>query len=228
MGIRSFVHCSFAQSLNCSGQMSKCEQFAQLAQDKWATVSKLLRSLMANERIWAICSGHSGQMSEWTNHSFFLANLSFSLSVTKNEQLIFYFFCKVVHFSEVFSKAKDSLIPSEWESESLKSLRTNERPCSICSGCSEGISDCEQITQVAHKKLATEQIAHFLSGKAQTLFEQMPKRAICSKIRWVNSKPWFWAHLINYNSKIGSLLLTVFAADTLVPKNEYNVFSVQI
>ena len=36
--------------------MSDHEQIAQTAQDKWATVSKLLRSLMTNERTLAIRS----------------------------------------------------------------------------------------------------------------------------------------------------------------------------
>ena len=31
--------------------MSDCEEIAQVAQDKWATVSKMLRSLWTNEQI---------------------------------------------------------------------------------------------------------------------------------------------------------------------------------
>ena len=46
-----------------SNQMSDCERFPQIAQDKWATVSELLRSLKTNERMWANRSGHSWQMS---------------------------------------------------------------------------------------------------------------------------------------------------------------------
>ena len=34
-----------------SNQMSDCERFAQIAQDKWATVSESLRSLMINEQM---------------------------------------------------------------------------------------------------------------------------------------------------------------------------------
>ena len=56
---RSFIICSFR-----SNQMSHCEQFAQISQDKWATVSKLLRSLRGNERPWANHSGRSRQMSD--------------------------------------------------------------------------------------------------------------------------------------------------------------------
>ena len=46
-----------------SNQMSDCELFAQIAQDKWATVSKSLRLLWGNEQPWANCSGPSRQMS---------------------------------------------------------------------------------------------------------------------------------------------------------------------
>ena len=42
-----------------SDKMSDCERFTQIAQDIWATVSKLLRSLMTNEWLWAIRSGRS-------------------------------------------------------------------------------------------------------------------------------------------------------------------------
>ena len=43
LGIRSFAHCSH--------QMKDYDRFAQIAQDKWETVSDSLRSLMINERI---------------------------------------------------------------------------------------------------------------------------------------------------------------------------------
>ena len=61
-----------------SNQKSDCERFAQIAQDKWATVSELIRSLRGNERSWAIRSGRSEEMSdvsEWL------------ISLTKNEQM---------------------------------------------------------------------------------------------------------------------------------------------
>ena len=55
-----------------SNQISNCEQFVQIAQDKWATVSKSLRSLRGNERSWAknerpwvIRSSRSEEMSKW-------------------------------------------------------------------------------------------------------------------------------------------------------------------
>ena len=69
-----FVHSLIAHLLicsNCSEKMSECERFTQVAQDKWATVSKSLSSLMTNEWMWAICSGCSWQMSGWANRSVF-------------------------------------------------------------------------------------------------------------------------------------------------------------
>ena len=87
LGIRSFAHCSH--------QMKDYDRFAQIAQDKWETVSDSLRSLM-------IC--------EWANRSFFWAKRSFALSLTKNDrfaQLFFvwlksYFFVLYVFSSFLF------------------------------------------------------------------------------------------------------------------------------
>ena len=42
--------------------MSDCEWFAQIAQDKWATMSESLRLFRGNERPWANPSGCSRQM----------------------------------------------------------------------------------------------------------------------------------------------------------------------
>ena len=67
LGIRSFAHSFIAHLLIrsfCSNQMSDCEQFTQIAQDKWATLSKSLRWLRGNERPWANRSGHTRQMSD--------------------------------------------------------------------------------------------------------------------------------------------------------------------
>ena len=47
----------------CSNQMSNCERFTHIAQDKWADVSESLRSLKTNEWPWANRSGRSWQMS---------------------------------------------------------------------------------------------------------------------------------------------------------------------
>ena len=71
--IRSSLICSF-----CSNQMSDCERFAQIAQDKWVAVSESLRSLRGNERSWAIHSGRSDKMSDVSESLILL---------TKNEQM---------------------------------------------------------------------------------------------------------------------------------------------
>ena len=73
MGIRSFAHLLIAHLLIHSKLiilMSDCERFAQIAQDKWGTVSKSLRTLMTKERPWAIRSGCSWSKSKWANRSF--------------------------------------------------------------------------------------------------------------------------------------------------------------
>ena len=76
--IRSFVHSLILLKSNerlwaihsdRSRQMSDREQIAQVAPDKWANVSELLRSLMTNEQLWVICSGRSWWMSEWAIRS---------------------------------------------------------------------------------------------------------------------------------------------------------------
>ena len=48
----------------CSNQMSDCEQFAQIAQDKSATMSELLRLLRGNDWPWANCSGRLEERSD--------------------------------------------------------------------------------------------------------------------------------------------------------------------
>ena len=70
--VPGLVICSFAHSLIphllicsfCSNQMSDCERFTQIAQDKWAIVSESLRLLRGNEQPWMNRSGHSRQMSD--------------------------------------------------------------------------------------------------------------------------------------------------------------------
>ena len=54
-------------------------------------------------------------------------------------------------------------------SKSLRSLTKNEQPWAIRSGCSEEMSDREQIAQVAHQKWANEWIAHFFERIADSL-----------------------------------------------------------
>ena len=136
----------FAQT--AQDKMSDREQIAQGSQDKWATVSNSLRSLMINKR-----------MSDW------LKNL-------KSYVLVPMFYIRFL-----FKKMSDSLIPFflvSDVSELLKLLtknercetiaqvaHQNERPWAIRSGCSEEMSDGEGIAQVAHQKWANKWIANF-------------------------------------------------------------------
>ena len=60
LGIRSF----------CSNQMSDCEQFTQIVQDKWVTVSESLRSLKGNERCERIAQVAQRKWAMWVNRSF--------------------------------------------------------------------------------------------------------------------------------------------------------------
>ena len=121
--IRSSLICSF-----CSNQMSYCERFAQIAQDKWATVSESLRLLKTNERLWVNHSGRSWQMSDrerfaqvahdkWANERFAQKNLKSYFLVC---------FIKVFFISK-YEQFAHSLIFGEW---------------------------CERIAQVAYQKWA--------------------------------------------------------------------------
>ena len=136
--------------------MSDCEQFAQIAKDKWATVSKSLRSLRGTERLWANGSGRSRQMSnrerfaqvthdKWVNKQFaqkiWLKNLKSYFVVCF--VYVGFFIIKNERFAHF--------------------LCFGEQPWAIRSGRSEEISDREQIAQVAHQKLANEWIACFLT-----------------------------------------------------------------
>ena len=67
--------------------MSDCEQFAQIAQDKWATVSESLRSLRGNER---------------------MSNLLKKIWLKKSKILFYYVLFKV--FKKKFEKMSESLI----------------------------------------------------------------------------------------------------------------------
>ena len=159
----------FLRPLGRVGNSFICS-FTQIAQDKWANVSDLLRSLRTNEQMWANHSGCSWQRSEcelfaqvaqdkWAderNAWVFLANPSFSLVLTKNEQFAqkfenIVFFVRFYSFFVSFLKMQRfRLFLLSKVSESLRSLRTKEQRWATSSGRSEGMSNCERIVQVAH------------------------------------------------------------------------------
>ena len=69
--ISSFLVSDVSESRISLKSNEQCEWIAQVAYQKWATMSNSLRSLRGNEQSWANCSGRSPKMSEWGNHSLF-------------------------------------------------------------------------------------------------------------------------------------------------------------
>ena len=82
---RSFPLSDVSKSLRSLTKNERCERIAQVAHQKWVTMSISLTSLRGNEQLWANCSGCSPKMSEWVNCSFFLVNCSFANFWPKNE-----------------------------------------------------------------------------------------------------------------------------------------------
>ena len=165
---------------------------AQIAQDKWAAVSKSLRLLRGNERSWAIHSDHSEEMSDVSESL---------ISLTKNEQMsdslkkiwlknlksclnIFYLRLKWANRS--FSLISSFFVSDV--SESLISLKSNER--------------CERIAHFTHQKWAIVSKSLILLSKNELMSEWLiflsellvcsfldKKQAIRSQIKWANSQP---------------------------------------
>ena len=99
--------------------MSDCEQFAQIAQDKWATVSESLRSLRGNEQLWAIRSGCSEEMSD----------LLKKILLKKSKILFYYVLFKDKKKNLSNHERFAQVAQRKWVivSQSLRSLTTNER-----------------------------------------------------------------------------------------------------
>ena len=77
-----------SESLILLKSNGRCERIAQVAQQKWATMSDSLRPLRGNERSWANRSGRLPKMSEWVNRSFFWANRSFAHFWAKKRAIV--------------------------------------------------------------------------------------------------------------------------------------------
>ena len=84
--ISTFLVSNVSESRRSLTKNERCELIAQVAYQKWATMSNLLTSLRGNERSWANPSGPSPKMSEWVKRSFFSANCSFAHFWAKNER----------------------------------------------------------------------------------------------------------------------------------------------
>ena len=107
--------CSSLICSSRSNQLSDFEQFAQIAKDKWATVSESLRSHKTNEQ--------------------------FAQQIWLKKSKIFFFSMFYMRF--LYKKMSDSLVSDV--SKSLWSLTKNERTGAIRSGRSVEMSNCEQI-----------------------------------------------------------------------------------
>ena len=62
------------------------EQIAQVAQEKWVTMSHSFRSLRRNQQLWANRSGHSPKTSKWANRSLFEQIAHLLTFLAKNER----------------------------------------------------------------------------------------------------------------------------------------------
>ena len=139
--------------------------FAKIAQDKWANVSDLLRSLRTNERLWGNCldrswqmslmtnewmwairSGHSGQMSELIGFlsksiTFIFRSQKISDWLKKKIFLIIFF----VRFLQYFLKSKRFAHSfwAQWANRSGRSWQMRE---------------CERFAQVAQDKWANRSV----------------------------------------------------------------------
>ena len=73
-----------SESLRSLTKNERCERIAQVAHQKWVTMSDLLTSRRGNERSWGNRSGRSPKMSEWVKRSSFWANHSIAHFWAKN------------------------------------------------------------------------------------------------------------------------------------------------
>ena len=125
-----------------------------------SNVSESLRSLTKNEQPWAIRSGRSEEMSDVSESLILLTkNEQMSNSLKKiwlKKSKILFLVCFIYNF--FIEKMSESLISSflvSDVSESLISLKSNERCKANRSGRSPKMSNHEQFAQVAHQTWAT-------------------------------------------------------------------------
>ena len=124
-----------AHSLICSfrsNQMSNCEGFAQIARDKWVTVSESLRLLKTNEQPWANHSGRSWQLSN--RERFAQVAQRKWMIVSKSNRLL----TKNEWMRELFVFLSESLIRSFFCKK--RAIRSENRwaksqPCNFSSAC---------------------------------------------------------------------------------------------
>ena len=81
--------------------MSDCELFAQIAQDKWATMSESLKLLRGNEQSWAFRSEEMSDVSESLivlTKNEQMSNLLIKLGLKKSKILFYYVLLKFFFF----------------------------------------------------------------------------------------------------------------------------------
>ena len=158
--------------LVCSFPLSDLSELLMVAHLSWVTWEIHTRSLISSE--WPEQFAHG--------RSFVLSDLSELLTVA--------------HL--IWAKWANERIPSPEVSKYFRSLTKNGRPWEICSSLSEGMSDCERITLVAHQKWANEgithffeQIVHLLTFLAQMMMLVRSSSRHGPKKGWVGLKNWY-------------------------------------
>ena len=156
--------------------MIDCERFTQIAQDKWATVSKSLRSLRGNEGEGANRSGCSRQMSDCERFAQVpqrkWANERFSQKILGKKSKILFLICFTVYTFFYFKKWVIRSFPLFWWT-----MWANH------SGGSPKICDHERFAQVSQIKWAIVSELLKLLTKNEWMSESLiflSKSLICS------------------------------------------------
>ena len=152
--------------------MSNGERIAQVAHDKWATVSDSLRSLLINEQMRDALKIFWQKISEILFFSIFYTGFF----ILKNERFAHY------------------LIFGEWCMQIAQFTHQKWAMWANHSGRSPKMSDHDRFTQVAHQKWANERITCFFEWIAHSLYflqktsnsirkpmSEFPALIICSK-----------------------------------------------
>ena len=162
--------------------MSDCERFTQIAQAKWATVSKSLRSLMINEQM-------SDSLNKFLLKKYkilFFSMFYIGFFILKNERfahsLIFGERCEriaqVAHQKWAMWANRSGRSPKMSDvSKLLRSLTKNER--------------CERMSELLKSLTKNERMGESLVFWANCSFALFcKKQAIRSEKWWANSQPW--------------------------------------
>ena len=169
--------------LVCSFPLSDLSELLMVAYLSWVTWVICSRSLISSEWPERFTQGRSFPLSDLSN-LLMVAHLSWAIWANCSQLLIWF--------------EQNERIPSPEVSKYFRSLTKNGRPWEICSSLSEGMSDCERITLVAHQKWANEgithffeQIVHLLTFLAQMMMLVRSSSRHGPKKGWVGLKNWY-------------------------------------